>query len=74
MPFCSETTTVFPPMQGMTEGMMPSVCVALTMRITTSITPMSAALSAVWKPVSRRVTPSSRNSSPSAAILSICAL
>ena len=30
--------------------------------------------SAVWKPVSRRVTPSSRNSSPSAAILSICAL
>ena len=43
MPFCRETTTVSLPMQGITEGMMPSVCVAFTISMTMSITPISSA-------------------------------
>ena len=74
MPFCSETTTVCSPTQCMTSGITPSVCVALTIRITISIVGSSAAVGEVWKPVRTHSSPLQRKVRPSAAILSMCAL
>ena len=39
-------------MQGMVSAMTSAVCVALTMRMTMSMVPMSCAVALVWKPVS----------------------
>ena len=74
MPFCRETRTVSGPTQRMTSGMTPSVCVALTMRMTMSISGRQAAQSAVWKPVRTHSSPLQRKVRPSAAILSMWAL
>ena len=61
-------------MQGMVSAMTSAVCVALTMRMTMSVVPMSCAVALVWKPVSTSSPSGVRKTSPSAAILSMCAL
>ena len=50
-PFIRETSTVFGPMQGLAPWMALSSWLALVMKMTMSMMPMSSALYAVLKPV-----------------------
>ena len=74
MPFCRETSTVSGPTQCMTSGMTSSVWVALTMRMTISMTGRQSAQAEVWKPVRQHSSPLQQKTSPSEAILSMWAL